>query len=215
MTQKFQSFSREKHVFSRDEYIDELLKDIVRFFNGTPVQPLPPVEQFIGAGVYAIYYTGTSPLYTEISQANRLSYSVPIYVGKAVPSGWRQARTFQSSEGTELYKRLQDHTKSIKAANSSLNLSDFASRFCIFEGSSVGMIACVEAKMIETYKPVWNSCIDGFGNHDPGSGRYQQALSEWDSIHKGRKWTLKIKGERPDPDQVFNKVRDYLGAFKN
>ena len=34
-------------------------------------------------------------------------------------------------------------------------------------------------------------------------------------LFKGRKWTLKIKGERPDPDQVFNKVRDYLGAFKN
>lgn len=210
MAQKFKEFSREDHVFQKDDEIDELLKDILRFFNGTPVQPLPPTSSFVGAGVYALYYIGASELYTEVSTANRISYEVPIYVGKAVPAGWRQARTFTSSKGTELYTRLRDHTKSIMAASSSLKLSDFACRFTIFEGTSVGMIACVEAKMIEHYAPIWNSCIDGFGNHDPGSGRYKQALSEWDAIHPGRSWTSKIQGERPDADDVYQKIRKYL-----
>ena len=38
----------------------------------------------------------------------------------------------------------------------------------------------VEAAMTRKHKPLWNSCIDGFGNHDPGSGRHHQAKSEWD-----------------------------------
>lgn len=210
MSQKFQKFSREKHVFRNDAEIDELLKDIIRFFNGTPVQPLPPKTQFIGAGVYAIYYVGKSPLYSEISSGNRLSYNVPIYVGKAVPSGWRQARNFTSSTGIELFNRLKDHAKSISSARTTLKLKDFAARFTIFEGASVGMIACIEAKMIEQYKPVWNSCIDGFGNHDPGSGRYQQALSEWDAVHPGRVWTSKVLGERPNKKMVEQRIKRYL-----
>lgn len=80
MAQKFKEFSREDHVFQKDDEIDELLKDILRFFNGTPVQPLPPTSSFVGAGVYALYYIGASELYTEVSTANRISYEVPIYM---------------------------------------------------------------------------------------------------------------------------------------
>jgi hypothetical protein len=44
---------------------------------------------FLGSGVYALYYTGPSLLYAPLADANRLAYDVPIYVGKAVPKGWR------------------------------------------------------------------------------------------------------------------------------
>lgn len=40
--------------------------------------------------------------------------------------------------------------------------------------------------------PVWNQIIDGFGNHDPGKGRYQQRRSVWDIIHPGREWSKKL-----------------------
>lgn len=49
------TFDRSKHVFYSPEF-EELIKDTIRFFNGTPIQPLPPIEIFEGAGVYALYY---------------------------------------------------------------------------------------------------------------------------------------------------------------
>jgi hypothetical protein len=33
---------------------------------------------------------------------------------------------------------------------------------------------------------VKDAAVDGFGNHDPGKGRYKQARSDWDVIHPGR-----------------------------
>lgn len=51
------TFDRSKHVFYSLEF-EELVKDTIRFFNGTPIQPLPPIEAFEGAGVYALYYIG-------------------------------------------------------------------------------------------------------------------------------------------------------------
>ena len=47
-------FDRSKHVFRSDAFV-EIIKDTIRFFNGTPVHQLPPPENFIGAGVYALY----------------------------------------------------------------------------------------------------------------------------------------------------------------
>ena len=79
-------FKREEHVYENSEF-SELLKDAVRFFHGTPVLPLPLEESFEGAGVYAIYCISKKGLYKAYGERiNRLSYEVPIYVGKAVPS---------------------------------------------------------------------------------------------------------------------------------
>lgn len=87
-----QPFDRNKHVYHNEAFV-ELVKDAVRFFNGTPVHQLPPPERFTGTGVYALYYTGSNKHYIRYKELNRLSYDFPIYVGKAVPSGWRQGRT--------------------------------------------------------------------------------------------------------------------------
>jgi len=81
---KPQVFDRSKHVYKNDAFA-ELVKDAVRFFNGTPVHTLPPPGSFLGTGVYALYYTGRNPLYKRYADLNRLSYDFPIYVGKAVP----------------------------------------------------------------------------------------------------------------------------------
>ena len=50
-------FDRDKHVYRNDAFA-ELVKDAVRFFNGTPVHPLPPAEEFFGRGIYAPCLSG-------------------------------------------------------------------------------------------------------------------------------------------------------------
>ena len=50
----------------------------------TEARPLPP-EPFIGAGMYAIYYTGSFSAYGRLSEVNRNGqFRCPVYVGKAV-----------------------------------------------------------------------------------------------------------------------------------
>lgn len=49
--------------------------------------PLEDVEQFIGAGIYAIYYTGDFTPYSPIAAKRN---GIPIYVGKAVQPGARK-----------------------------------------------------------------------------------------------------------------------------
>ena len=56
-----------------------------------PVQ-LPP-NPFNGAGVYAIYYTGSFDPYRLVAAENKDNlFNWPIYVGKAVPKGGRIGR---------------------------------------------------------------------------------------------------------------------------
>ena len=171
---------------------------------------MPPQTKFHGTGVYAIYYIGKSKFYKDISEKNRIEFSLPIYVGKAVPRGWRQARSEnkQMKKSFELNERLNEHARSITQANN-LNSKDFYCRFMILEGTASSLIWTVEAALIRYYKPLWNSQLDGFGNHDPGEGRYNQAKSEWDVIHPGRIWADKCKGVASSSDQVEEKIAEY------
>ena len=73
---KSTEFERKKHLYKSEAFV-ELVKDAVRFFNGTPVHTLPPAEAFLGTGVYALYYTGQNPLYQRYAALNRLAYNYP------------------------------------------------------------------------------------------------------------------------------------------
>ena len=203
-------FERSKHVFRSDTFT-ELIKDTIRFFNGTPVQLLPPPEKFIGAGVYALYYIGKNPYYKTLYEQNRTEFNFPIYVGKAVPKGWRQAR----SQGAycELFYRLKDHYKSINATKN-LSTDDFLCRFMILEDAAVDMIGTVEAALLRFYTPIWNNTIDGFGNHTPSKGRFQQAKSDWDVLHPGREWADKCTGKGSSIEEVERKVKDYFNNYQ-
>lgn len=183
----------------------------MRFFNGTPVHHLPPPENFTGTGVYALYYVGKSKYYKPLYTLNRVCFAQPIYVGKAVPRGWRQGRLQDATN--ELYRRLCDHTNSISQAEN-LSISDFYCRFMILEDAAADMIGTVEAALIRYYAPIWNNMIDGFGNHDPGSGRYEQAVSDWDVLHPGRSWAKKLNGEALPLDMVVQKVKFYFDNFE-
>ncbi|MEQ1662313.1 MAG: Eco29kI family restriction endonuclease [Thiobacillus sp.] len=206
------AFDRSKHVYRNDAFA-ELVKDAVRFFNGTPVHPLLPPESFLGTGVYALYYTGAHPLYKEYAALNRLSYGYPIYVGKAVPKGWRQARTSDSAlnQSRELVSRLREHGRSI-SIGADLRLDDFMCRFVIFEAEGSDMINTVESALIKLNRPLslWNTAVDGFGNHDPGSGRYEQAKSDWDVLHPGRAWAAKCNGKHADKNTVISNIRHHF-----
>jgi len=207
---KPQAFDRSEHVYRSDAFA-ELVKDAVRFFNGTPVHTLPPIESFLGTGVYALYYTGCNPLYKKYAELNRLSYGYPIYVGKAVLRGWRQARSSDNalSQSRELIGRLREHGRSI-THSVDLSLEDFMCRFVIFEEEGSDMISTIEAALIKLNKPLWNTAVDGFGNHDPGSGRYEQAKSDWDVVHEGRVWASKCNGKHAEKNTVISNIRLHL-----
>lgn len=205
-----QPFDRSKHLY-KNEAFTELVKDAVRFFNGTPVHTLPPPEPFLGTGVYALYYTGQNSLYKKYAELNRLSYSYPIYVGKSVPKGWRQSRASDNTQNQsrELISRLREHSRSI-SLGSELLLQDFMCRFVIFEEDGSDMIGTIEAALIKLNKPLWNTVVDGFGNHDPGSGRYEQAKSDWDVIHEGRAWASKCNGKHAEKSVIIDNILLHL-----
>ena len=203
-------FNREDHVYKSDAF-EEIIKDTIRFFNGTPVVSLPPPITFHGTGVYAMYYIGRNEVYRHISEKNRLEFSMPIYVGKAVPQGWRQSRTENNNNKKtfELYRRLREHERSVLQTQS-LSVEDFACRFMILEGAESNLIGTVEAALIRYYKPIWNSLVDGFGNHDPGKGRYNQAKSDWDVLHPGRAWAEKCLGQSSSHEEVVAKIKSFF-----
>jgi Eco29kI restriction endonuclease len=206
-------FDRSEHVYRNDAFV-ELVKDAIRFFNGTPVHALPPPEKFKGTGVYALYYTGRQGLYAKYGELNRLSYDYPIYVGKAVPKGWRQARHADNpdDQSNELYSRLKQHSNSVKKV-SGIDVPEFMCRFVIFEDAGSDMIGTIEAALIKLHKPLWNVSLDGFGNHDPGSGRYKQAKSDWDVLHSGRVWAERCEGESNSLSSVKARVSSHLSKL--
>ena len=150
-----------------------------------------PLPRFRGAGIYAIYYAGCFPPYKAIAEANRQgNCSVPVYVGKAVPLRARKgARGLRTITGNVLANRLNQHARSIDQVNN-LNLSDFSCRFLVVDDI---WIPLGESLLIDRFSPIWNTRIDGFGNHDPGSGRRNQARSPWDVLHPGRHWATELK----------------------
>ncbi len=203
-------FDRAEHIY-KNEVFAEIVKDAVRFFNGTPVHQLPPSTKFRGTGVYALYFIGRTGIYGKYGALNRTAYGHPIYVGKAVPKGWRQARVADDPEAqaSELQSRFGEHSRNIEKV-SGLLLADFMCRFVILEGTASDMIGTIEAALIKLHRPLWNTSMDGFGNHTPGKGRFEQAKSDWDVIHVGRTWADKCKGEPSKPEAVMKSIEKHL-----
>lgn len=172
----------------------------------SPTHTLPP-EPFIGAGVYAIYYHGDFEPYRKLSDLNKDASNVPIYVGKAVPAGARKGGLgVNVDHGFALFSRLSEHFVSLSKAKN-LNESDFVCRYLVVDDI---WIPLAESMLIERFKPLWNRCIDGFGNHDPGKGRYLQQKSPWDCIHEGREWADKLKPNALSCQELLEKVARYL-----
>lgn len=178
-----------------------------------PIGPLPPESKFLGAGIYALYYSGTFSAYKSIAQADDEGRPhIPIYVGKAVPAGARKGGFgLDLPAGAVLYNRLAEHAESIQSAKN-LDLKHFACRYLVVDDI---WIPLGESLLIEMFSPIWNRLIEGFGNHDPGKGRYQQQRSPWDLIHPGRGWADKLQPYSKSEKEVLKAIETYLSKQKS
>lgn len=169
--------------------------------------PLSDLPVFEGAGIYAIYYSGDFKAYKHLSHLNHDDkFLWPIYVGKAVPAGARMGADLELAAGKALHKRLKEHAESIKAVEN-LDIKDFHCRFLVVDDI---WIPLGESLIIARFTPVWNSLIDGFGNHNPGKGRTAGMRPRWDVLHPGRAWAMKL-AERPETQaQIAQDAVSYL-----
>ena len=169
---------------------DNLMAGLIVYFERRQPVRLEAVSDVQGPGIYAIFYDGEYDAYRPISGT-----PTPIYVGKAVPPGSRKGAVVDI-EAPALQRRVSDHTRSLKEAEN-LALADFT---CRYMAVVPVWITLAERFLVDHYKPVWNLCLDGFGNHDPGSGRRQGEASWWDTLHPGRKWADQLRRVKTTED---------------
>jgi hypothetical protein len=168
------------------------------------------LQDLRGAGVYVIYYSGAFPAYAPIAQTPEDAQRKPIYVGKAIPKGGRKGglTSDASAIGRALADRLRQHASSIDEA-STLRLQDFSVRHLVIEDI---WIPLGENMLIETFKPVWNIALDGFGNKTPGKRRETQYKSPWDVVHPGRTFANRL-AEPPAPADLFlQRIADHFAG---
>jgi hypothetical protein len=185
---------------------------VAEYMLSAEVEPLPP-EPFLGAGIYAIYYSGSFPLYRNVAAGNRNGkYRSPIYVGKAVPAGARKGGFGTDADpGPVLYRRLCEHAETIMQAKDSIAIADFHCRYLVVDDI---WIPLAEALLIDMFAPLWNTTLDGFGNHDPGSGRHNQQKSPWDVLHPGRQWATKLRDNRQSAAEIEERLRRFSSRQK-
>ncbi|MFD5435804.1 Eco29kI family restriction endonuclease [Kitasatospora sp. NPDC127067] len=143
-----------------------------------PITEVPPM---FGAGIYAIYYVGDHELYRPIADGCR----TPIYVGKAVYPGGRKGLATREEDEVPLWERIREHRASLEHAGD-MAVEDFRVRYLVAVDFFVSL---AEQLMIRQFRPVWNTVVDGFGNHAPGGKRSNQARPPWDELHPGRPWS--------------------------
>ena len=180
----------------RSSGFSQILDEAYNFFSCIEPRRFDAAEKFIGPGIYGIFYYGQFSLYSSIACTSKDYY--PIYVGKAVPIGWRQGRGSNTMNSPVLWNRINQHFRSINSV-SNLEINDFKFVAMIMNPPETDLISAAENYLIRTYKPIWNSVMDGFGNHDPGKGRYNQAKSDWDVVHPGRPFADKCNGQPMAP----------------
>jgi len=186
---------------------ENLAQSIVGALFEQPARQLSDTNGLIGAGVYAIYYTGDFHLYHSIRERNKDGhFRQPIYVGKAIPKGGRKGGLGKDAGvGDALRSRLRIHAVSIaEAAN--LNIVDFWYRALVVDDV---WIPLGENAVIEWFRPVWNLALDGFGIKVPGRGRLGQRSSDWDTLHPGRSLA---KGLAPS-SRVVSELEERILTF--
>lgn len=187
-----------------------IAESIAKALLSRPVESLPPKKPFDGAGIYVIYYVGNFPAYAPIAESNRgMRFEKPIYAGKAVPKGARKGGFgLEKNAGQVLYNRLKEHSESIISVQN-LAVEDFDCRYLVVDDI---WIPLGESLLIEMFSPLWNKVVDGFGNDDPGKGRYRGQKSSWDVIHPGRQWADRCKLNRRTEREILDMVEAHLAS---
>ena len=149
-----------------------------------PTTPLKALSKFVGSGIYGLYYTGSAKPYAQLGKFNQQhGCLLPLYVGRSKDTGARQGLDpFEPVKKALLYGRVQEHRRNVEAA-AGIQAGDFVVRTLV---AMPIWIPLAEAMAIRVYRPVWNSSLQGFGIHAPGSGRAMQKQSDWDLLHPGR-----------------------------
>lgn len=186
-----------------------------------PVEPLGNLRPFRGAGIYAIYYRNGFLAYAPLADENRADFVHPIYVGKAVPAGSRKGRIDGDVDRSQvMFRRLREHAESVR------QVEDYAARqrsaemirtdefFCRYLLVDDIWIPLGESVLIDQFKPIWNKIIDGFGNHDPGRGRYNQQRSAWDTLHPGRPWAAKCRPFSKSREEIVEALKEFFAKSR-
>jgi hypothetical protein len=167
--------------------------------------PLSEIERFYGSGIYAIYYTGSFPLYARIAASE-----TPIYVGQAAPA-INHAKT-PMEQGDRLCRRLEEHRKNIDKASSTLNLTDFEFRSLVVQS---GWETAAEDYLIHLFRPIWNSetkILFGLGKHGDAAETRANKRSPWDIIHPGRDWAAHASlSDAKTMDKITEELDTHFG----
>jgi Eco29kI restriction endonuclease len=186
-------------------------KSVAEALLDAPLLPLGALGTFNGAGIYAIYYSGSFKAYASLAGRNARTGDWPIYVGKAIPSGGRKGSAiFSAIAGPHLWKRLREHADSVRATKN-LEIDKFQCRYLVVDDI---WIPLGETLLIARFKPLWNLALDGFGNHDPGAGRYEGLRPLWDVLHPGRAWAFKCRPREETPSRLSAKVAAFLAEHE-
>lgn len=170
------------------------------------VTRLDLLKPFKGGGLYAIYYTGPFAAYEANSSRNvDGKFEWPIYVGMA---GDSSTRTGAEKTDRRLYGRVNEHRNSINQAIN-IDVKDFYCRVLVVKDI---WIPLGESLLIAKFSPVWNRFLEGFGNHNPGSGRHKGMVSKWDTLHPGRPWAPNFQPRPETAEQILEEVKSYLAG---
>ncbi len=182
---------------------ENLERSVQWALESAPPIPLAQDPATRADGIYAVYYTGRDPLYRPVSTP---SCTTPLYVGTARPSGMPRHSASGQPTGA-LNKRMKDHRKTIDQTQD-LDLADFHVRYLPVE--EVWIPGAVQL-MIGDHRPVWNTVVEGFGHHNPGSARrHSTPRSPWDELHPGRPWTVHQGPAKTSATQLRRAVRQHF-----
>ena len=175
---------------------------------GRKPRKLHGLKRFEGAGIYALYYQGMFGPYHRLAALNQGDDpQAPIYIGKAIPEGGRKGgKSIMAGVTLALHKRLKEHAESIQCT-SNLDVDDFVCRYLTVDDI---WIPLGESLLIAKFSPLWNLTIDGFGNHDPGRGRYNGLAPRWDVLHPGRVWAARCQARAETAAQIADEVEARL-----
>ena len=182
---------------------ENLMAGTVAYFEEQKQHPLNDIGSIWGPGIYALYYHGKMKEYQPISNGKR-----PIYVGKAVPKGSRTGSDLDIDHPA-LRNRLREHARSVDQAR---NLKTEEFKYRVLAIVPVWIVFAEQA-LIKRYKPVRNSCLDGFGKHHQGGRRSKTVRSWWDTLHPGRPWTAE-ETQVKTLAEAKSRVTDYWSTIE-
>lgn len=182
--------------------LDILKQNLKKALEQRPHTSFPPPRRFEGAGLYALYYCGSLPLYAKLRDHEH----VPIYVGKAEAGNSSYGDPPDETQ-PKLYDRIAKHSRSVQeVADSGGNLAvdDFKVRYLLLDDVR---IVLGERALLRAYAPVlWNTLALGFGANEPGTAR-GNARSVWDTIHPGRPRAGNVCNRRFTRSEMEDRIR--------